>query len=83
MERVENWRLEIGELAVRELEIGELEGWGFEGTAEGEDNVEETGTGAGEDEAGVFTAPEALSSRTIASTIALSWVSSIKIISNT
>ena len=50
------------------------------GTAEGEDKVVEAGAGArSEDEAEFFiTTPDSFNSRTIASTMALSWVSSIK-----
>src|SRR5262245_37753611 len=50
---------------------------GFTGTAEGEDKVVETGADMAAFEMGVFTAPEAWSSRTIASTMALSLASSI------
>jgi len=49
----------------------------LEGTAEDEDRVVEAEAGAAESEAGVFTAPDDLSSRTIASTMALSFESSI------
>jgi len=50
---------------------------GLTETVEGADEVVETGAGAGEFDAGVFTAPASLSSRTIASTMALSLASSI------
>src|SRR5258706_12875137 len=50
---------------------------GLTGMAEGEDRVVETEADTAESEADVFTAPEACSSRTIASTIALSLASSI------
>src|SRR5574342_241143 len=55
----------------------EVDGRGLTGTTEGEDSAVETETGAAEFEAVVFTAPEAFSSRTIASTMAFSLVSSI------
>src|SRR5512134_882188 len=51
---------------------------GLTGTAEGADNPEETGAGGEESASFVRTAPDAWSSRTIASTIAASLVSSIK-----
>src|SRR5262245_40713119 len=50
---------------------------GLTGTADAEDKAVETEAGSAEDEAGVFTAPEALSSRTIASTISFNLASSI------
>src|SRR6266508_4597942 len=50
---------------------------GLTGTAEGEDKVVEAVAGTAESDAEDFTAPEAWSSRTIASTIAASLASSI------
>ena len=55
---------------------------GLTGTAEGADNLEETAADAAESEPFVFTAPEACSSRTIASTIAASLASSISVSSS-
>src|SRR5262245_54452509 len=70
-------RVSVGSGRSMVKEPAEVPARGLTGTVEGEDKVVETEAGAAESEAEVFTAPEALSSRTIASTMALSLASSI------